>query len=237
MAGLLVLTHNGLGDQLACNGLVRTLASREKNIVLVCKLVSATTLKYLYRDLPNVHLFPVEDDSVISPRFGADPDVLWAFTCLGLRCLLLGLHRGPLDAGSGFVGAFYRQAGVAQSNRYTHFHVDRDLCVEQTFTKQPTSKYVFVHDDACRGFHITVKTQLPIVRPGKADSRPNSDNVFAFIGLMEGAEELHACDSSFAHLADLLDILPGRRYLHANVKNPGDCVEELFLKPGWVFVR
>lgn len=232
-----MLGHLGLGDQLACCGLVRTLAGTETNVVVVCKLVSVHSLKFLYRDLPNVHLLPVEDDSVISPRFGANPDVLWAFTRVGLRCLLLGLHRGPLSTGSGFVEAFYRQAGVARTNRYTHFHVDRDLCIEQNFTRQPTSKYVFVHDDACRGFHITVDTQLPILRPGKADDRPNSNNVFAFIGLMEGAEELHACDSSFAHLADLLDILPGRRYLHANVKNSRDAVEELFLRPGWIFLR
>lgn len=205
--------------------------------MVVCKLVSVHSLKFLYRDLPNVHLLPVEDDSVISPRFGADPDVLWALTRLGFRCLLLGLHRGPLDAGSGFVEAFYRQAGVAQANRYTHFHVDRDLCTEETFTRQPTNRYVFVHDDACRGFHITLDTQLPIVRPGRADDRPNSDNIFAFIGLMEGAQELHHIDSCWAHLADLLDILPGKRYLHANVKNPRDRVEELFLRPGWTFLR
>lgn len=232
----LLLGHMGLGDQLACCGLVRTLATSEKNVVVVCKLVSVSSLKFLYRNIPNVHLLPVSDDSSISPRFGADPDILRAFVRLGFRLVPLGLHRGPLAAGSGFVEAFYRQANVPSAHRYSHFQLDRDLHMEETFTK-PTSDYVFVHDDASRGFRIDVDTRLPVVRPGTADERPHSDNVFAFIGLMQGAVELHLCDSSFAHLADLLDILPGRRYLHANVKNPKDRVEDLFLRPGWTFLR
>lgn len=237
MAGLLVLLHNGLGDHLACNGLVRTLASREKSIVLVCKLLSAKTLKYMYRDLSNVHLLPIRDDSDISPRFGADPAVLQGIQGMGFSVLLVGLHRGPLAPGSGFLATFHDQAAVDRQHRYSHFHVDRDLCIEQTFTRQPNTRYVFIHDDADRGLHIHIDTRIPIVRPGKADQRPHSDNIFAFVGLMEGAEELHHIDSAYAHMADLLDILPGRRYLHANVKNPGDCVEELFLRPGWNFVR
>lgn len=233
----LLLGHMGLGDQLACCGLVRTLATANKNVVVVCKLVSVPSLKFLYRNIPNVHLLPVQDDSAISPRFGADPDILQAFVRLGFRLIPLGLHRGPLAAGSGFVGAFYRQANVPSTHRYTHFRLDRDLRMEEAFQRRPTGDYVFVHDDADRGFRIDLDTRLPVVRPGKADERPHSDNVFAFITLMQGAVELHLFDSCFAHLADLLDILPGRRYLHANVKNPRDKVEDLFLRPGWTFLR
>ena len=233
----LLLGHLGLGDQLACCGLVRTLAESEKNVLVVCKLVSVPSLKFLYRNIPNVHLLPVPDDSVISPRFGSDPNILCAFARLGYRLLLLGLHQGSLAAGSGFVDTFYRQANVATAHRYTHFQVERDLCMEQTFTRQPQSKYLYVHDDASRGFCIDIDTHLPIVRPGRADERLYSDNIFAFIGVMEGALELHLIDSVFAHLVDLLDILPGKRYLHANVKNSADRVEELFLRPGWIFLR
>lgn len=237
MAGILLLGHLGLGDQLACCGLVRTLAASHNHILLVCKRVSVRSLKFLYADLSNVHLLPVTDDSSISPRFGADPHILWAFERLGFSALLLGLHRGPLAPGSGFVQAFYRQANVPNEHRYTRFCVARDPGIERAFTTEPKSAYVFVHDDADRGYRLHLDTHLPIVRPGKADERPCSDNVFAFVGLMAGATEVHCMDSCYAHLADLLDILPGRRYLHANVKNPDDRVEELFLRPGWVFVR
>lgn len=233
----LLMGHLGLGDQLACCGLVRTLAESEKNVVVVCKQVTVPSLKFLYKNVPNIHLLPVENDSAISPRFGSDPHILWAFTQLGFRPLLLGLHQGPLAAGSGFVDTFYGQANVSKARRYDSFHVDRDLCMEQRFSRQPKGDYLFVHDDASRGFCINLDTQIPIVRPGKADERPFSDNVFAFIGLMQGAVELHLFDSAFSHLADLLDILPGRRYLHANVKNPEDRVEDLFLRPGWIFLR
>ena len=236
MAPLLLVTHMGLGDMIICNGLVRFLASSRRQVVVACKIVNIVNVKYMFRDLDNVHLLPVEGDECISPRFGANPQVLQAFRAVGWEVMLLGLHRGYLPPGSGFADALYMQAGICKSVRYSHFHVERDHVMESKYKKQ--GAYRFVHDDTSRSFEISLDgSDLPVFHPGQADDEGSTNNIFSFLGVMECASRLDAIDSCFAWLADLLDICPGRRYMHANVKNPADKVESLYLRPGWVFVR
>lgn len=240
MGSVFLLGHLGLGDMLICNGMVRRAARGGRQVVVVCKARSCTAAKHMYRDLANVHLLPVEDDCCISPRFGGDGRVLQAMAQAGYEVVLLGLHRGHLAPGSGFADAFYDQVGIPRDVRYTEFHVDRPP--SSAMLELPAAAggaYVFVHDDADRGFIIQDDRlpKLPIVRPGKADGRPGSDNVFNYWRLMEGAHEYHGIDSVFSHMADLLDLLPGSRFLHCTAKNPADECERLFLRPGWQFVR
>lgn len=234
---LLLLGHLGLGDQLICNGLVRCLANKRPLVLVVCKRVSAVSVGFMYRKTPNIQLLVVEDDADISPAFGADPAVWTSFLRSGFDILALGLHRGPLPSGAGFADVFYDQAGVSRAARYSAFKVDRDPGLEALRCARPSERYVFVHDDVERGFRLTLDSELPVRHPGKPDGSPGSDNIFAFLGLMERAEELRLMDSCFAHMADLLDIGAGRRYLHCDVKNPADRCERLFQRPGWQFVR
>ena len=232
---LLILSHMGLGDMLICNGMVRHLAASGRQVLVACKYATTTSIKFMYRDLPNVHLLPVSDDHIISPNFGGDGTILRALDGAGYDLMLLGLHRGHLLEGSGFADAFYNQALVPTACRYSHFHVERDRASEQRFMR--AGSYVFKHDDPGRGFVINLQSSLPIVEPGGADDREGSDNIFNFLGLMEHAAEIHTFDTSWAWLADLFDLCPGRRYLYANVKNPSDRCEDLFKRPGWHFVR
>ena len=234
---LLILSHLGLGDMLVCNGLVREFAATGRQVVVVCKSVSVPTVHYMYRDMSNVHLLPIADDSCISPAFGADPTCLHGISKLGYEILLLGLHAGPLVAGSGFADKFYEEAKVPRDARYSAFFVEKHEQVERTFDTTDNEPYIFVHDDPDRGIVLDIDTKFKLVHPGKADHRPGSANIFSFVGVMRGAAQLHLCDSVYAHLADHLDICPNRRYLHCYAKNPTDQCEKLFRRPGWRFIR
>ena len=234
---LLVLGHLGLGDMLICNAMVRSFAGCGRQVVVVCKACAVQSTRHMYSDLPNVHLLPVQSDSDISPRFGARPDLLLGLQRAGYDLLMLGQHLAPLQPGSGFAEAFYQQAGLPAGTRYSGFHLPRDPQTEGRFDVASGRPYVFVHDDQERGYKVHVETDLDVVHPGKADCRPHSGNIFSFVGLMANASEIHCFDSSFAHLADLLDLCPGRRYLHCCAKNASDRCEDLFLRPGWRFVR
>jgi len=231
---VVVLGHLGMGDMLVCCGLVRHLAAERKIVLVVCKAVSAPSVKFMYRDKANIAVLTVDKDSDISPRFGGSPNTLQHLQQSGYDLMLLGLHRGTLAPGSGFANTFYDQACIPRDVRYRGFHVNRDVVGESGYAT--FSPYIFVHDDTERGFNIQVNTDLSIIRPGKADHRQGSNNIFNFVGLMSGAQECHMFDSCYAHMADLMDICPGRRFLHC-VKNPLDKCEELFIRPGWQFVR
>lgn len=234
---VLVVGHLGLGDQLICNGLVRCLATKRPLVLVACKRVSAVSVGFMYRNTCNIQLLVVENDADISPAFGADPAVWSCFLRSGFDILALGLHRGSLPSGTIFADVFYDQAGVSRAARYSAFKVDRDAGLEALRCRRSSDPYVFMHDDVDRGFRLTVDSPLPVEHPGKPDGTPGSDNIFAFLGIMERAQELRLMDSCFAHLADLFDIGPGRRYLHCAAKNPSDRCEELFRQKGWQFVR
>ena len=231
---VLFLGHLGLGDMITCNGLVRHIAEGGRLVLVVCKRVYVESVGYMYSDSPNIHVLAVEDDRSISPAFGADPAVLSSFVHAGFQVVAVGLHRGYLPVGSGFADAFYDQAGVPRQFRYTKAHAPRDPGVEGRFNRPGC--YRFVHDDPARGFRLALRRQPTDAHPGVPDGRPGSSNIFSFVGLMENAAELDTIDSSFAHLADLLDICPGRRRLHAYSKTPDDRCQDLYLRPGWEFV-
>ena len=126
---------------------------------------------------------------------------------------------------------------MAPEVRYSKFHLPRDELAERRFDADGDKPYIFLHDDAERGYTIHLETDLRVVHPGKADCRPFSENIFSFVGLMANAAEIHCFDSSFAHVADHLDLCPGRRYLYCCIKDASDRCEDLFLRPGWRFVR
>jgi hypothetical protein len=56
-----VLTHLGMGDQITCNGLVRELYSRHSKLYVYCKLKYFYSIEFMYRDLNNLHVLPMEE--------------------------------------------------------------------------------------------------------------------------------------------------------------------------------
>ena len=235
MIRLLLLTHLGMGDMLACNGMVRQLCERSGELLLVCKERNRRSVAFMYRDLPNLKLLPVREDRDISPRFGSDGALLRRLEADGYTLMLLGMHSsGDWQQGCvSYVDALYAQAGVHPYTRYTHFKVLRDRAAE---LKGPDGDYVFMHDDADRGFQIF--KQLPpataLVCPPPLSGAPD-DNIFDYCAAIERALAVHVIDSCFAHLVDLLCLNP-ERHLHAYGKNPDDRLDALF-PSGWRYVH
>jgi hypothetical protein len=108
-----------------------------------------------------------------------------------------------------------------------HFAKDHDvtlLCKKHNQVRKEDGKFAFVHDDADRGFVIPQKRlpkKLNIVRPEPGAT----ENIFAYWGLLEQAQELHMIDSSFAILADSLPDLKAKKmqihlYTRANALPP-----------------
>jgi len=64
------LGHLGLGDQINCIPIVRYLASRFDQVILVCKNIHQKNLELIYQDDPSIELYLVDSDEHISPSFG-----------------------------------------------------------------------------------------------------------------------------------------------------------------------
>lgn len=66
-----VLTHLGLGDMITANGMVRYLSTNYEKVVVVCKRNNMKNVLSMYLDDPTIEVYPVADDSAISPNYGA----------------------------------------------------------------------------------------------------------------------------------------------------------------------
>ena len=196
---IFIRTHLGLGDALIQNGLVRILASNDR-VVFPAKIHNFESVKFMFRDLPNVEVVSVRDDVEAELLSEAEASVLR----LGLFSL-----TEPLE--SAWDRQMYRQARVPFDCRWEAFQVHRD---RQDEYPVPRTNYVFLHDDYERGFCID-ESRLPSdvyrIRP----ERPNSLNtIFGWLPLIVEASEIHCIDSCFAILVDSIPTKAIRLVLH-----------------------
>ncbi|QOJ15859.1 MAG: hypothetical protein HRU75_14955 [Planctomycetia bacterium] len=233
-------THLGLGDHLVCNALVRHVARRAA-VVLPVKPHNAASVQFMLRDVP-VEVVQAKDDAeadaLVAAARGPSDELL-------NYCFFDGDRNAQfMCTGITFDKFIYLLAGLPLGARYAGFCVQRDAQRERALAGRLApadgAPYVFVHEDPQRGFRLDparMRGDLPIVRPTPA----LTDNIFDYAGLIENAAEVHCFDSSFALLADYMDLGPGRRYLHGYVRTYPDVRNGELLNPtyrdtGWIRV-
>ncbi len=210
----LLLTHAGLGDMLTNCGLVVALQGRWKgNVILPVPDRNLETARFLYRDNPNIIPVPMRwgwqetAESEISSAaqlcsdLGLSPEISedWLggsgqFYCVGHRELNRHWHSGrSVDQ------AMYAHAQVPERRRFDGFCLRRDREKEEALFRQVVGNsgpYVFVHDDASRGYGIDVLSDRPIIR-----NRPEWP--IHYLGLvLERAAAIHCFDSSIRCLIE-----------------------------------
>ena len=206
-----IFAHNiGLGDHIICNAIVRHLYPSFELLVLPVKVGNASTVCWMFGDLPNIRTLTVEKGN--DPGLVAD-----AFERAGANAIRVGGSSNPQwrnEMQMRFDAAFYEQAGVPFEQRWTAFGAPRDCDAEADLFRAvaPIDPYIFVHDDASRGYAID-EARLPRniarVRP-----RPGlTDILFHYRKVIEEAAEVHCISSSFAQY---LECMPSGRpqYLH-----------------------
>ena len=55
----------GLGDFISCNAIIRKLCKQRKEVFLFCKRNLKRNIEFMYRDLPNLYLISIKDESEI----------------------------------------------------------------------------------------------------------------------------------------------------------------------------
>lgn len=195
-----VLTHLGMGDQITCNGLVRELYKRHSKLYVYCKLKYFYSIEFMYRDLPNIRVLPMEEK-------GAHDFVqhynIKNFYNIGFRPtheMLMGCKTEITVEKS-----FYQQANVNFDKKWESFYVERDSVREDALFKELIpNQYIFFHDDIPRQQiidHNRVKDKsLPIYR-----ASPNiTNNIFDYCKIIENAKEIHVIESCMMFLIDLV---------------------------------
>lgn len=194
---IFLLAHLGLGDCLILNGLVRNLVTRD-GVVVPAKPHNVDTVKFMFRDLPTVTVMQVADDIemlAVAKRFRGGV----------VRTGMFGANFSFKDWDLNF----YKQAGVAFSERWDRFEVQRAR-EREVMLWQP---FIFLHHDSERGFAIP-KERWPNVKDVRVIQPWRTTTLFDWMRVLEEAEEIHCIDSSFAILADSIPTTAKRLVLH-----------------------
>lgn len=172
--------HQGLGDHIICNALVREIRKRtpdSEEVFLACKPWNLRNVKYMFQDI---------DVKVYEPYFDDEPGNLgWMFG---------GDTSLPFDQ------AFYKQVEIPFEKRWSEFKVRRDLKNESelvSYLNLP-KKFALAHSSGSRGA-VRIQTDLPIIR---LHDNPVENTIFSWIRVIELATEIHCINSSFIHLVE-----------------------------------
>lgn len=224
----LIYTHQGMGDQIECVGMIRHIADTFNEVHILSKAQHLDGVKYIYRDNPkiNIHCIPLRN----SDEYEGEKEWFTTnFSSFDGVVFIPGHHNyfskvGEFhQKGTAAAPAFYEILGIPYSFKFEKFYFQRDLAEEDRVYKKlnpSEEKYVFVHDDESRGFPMELKTDYKIIR------NDISENIFHMAKVLENAEEIHCMSSSMFCLIDCMASSPlfetnlkkKRKFLHWNIR-------------------
>lgn len=209
MKKVFLLTHLGQGDSIICNGMIRTIASKVEELLLVAKKPYKQAMVSMFGDLPNVSVEYVDDAPDVSPAFngGIAPPLFQDIIGRGFTFIPLGLHTGNPNwqvNEPNFAKAFYNQVGLDYQCSWINFRfrmdVDKHLAMYNKVVKFYGYDYSFIHDDPKRKILIPRQPGVSYVHPD--DSLIYSTNIFDYYLVIRNAKQLHFFDSCFGLLMD-----------------------------------
>lgn len=205
-----VRTHMGLGDMILCNGLVRNICKKFDKVVTFVKPEYRDSIVFMYRDLTNLEVIPMQETSIDIFLQKVEPD---SKIVVGFGNIehLLETYR--------FDECFYRQVGLKFERRWSDFYIQRDHEAEQKLMQSyglEKDEYIFIHDDPARGYFLNEQLLPKDIKQFRPDGREK--NIFNYCSIIENAKEIHAMDSCFKHIADSL-ALTNALYYHVYVRS------------------
>jgi hypothetical protein len=199
------LTHQGLGDQIICNGLIREIYKQYPGgAITFCKPQYFESVQYMYRDLNEFIVLPYKsgtDENNIKSKLNEIPAAADA------DIVDIGAYNH--DESKSFDVHFYEHGRIKipHEKRWSSFYVQRDIEAERKLTNTLNTgnePYIFLHDDNSRNINIDrskVPADIKIISP----IRDLTGNIFMYTDIILNAKEIHCIDSSFINLAESID--------------------------------
>jgi hypothetical protein len=196
MSEVYIYPHLAVGDQIIISGAVREIAKEKYDkVFLFAKIRTEGTIKFLYRDNPNIEIIIGTD-----PNWYQDYQLLNKYRDKNLKIIGHDFLDRSNRTGKSFDVLFYELAGIPFRCKWDSFYVERDLNREKELINKvnATGEYIFIHEDKSRNLCID-RSKLPNCRIIEAFP---TDNIFDWMGVLEGAQEIHIIESAFSFLIE-----------------------------------
>jgi hypothetical protein len=203
-----IYTHQGLGDHIICNGIVRHFVDIQNDVTVFCKPHNEDNVKWMFRDDPRIKILAV----------GQDQDTINYIISNNLRfnTLLVGFDRlwkefqPPVV--ETFDEAFYKMCGLPFEYRFTKFKFERDVQKEKEafdYVNPNNEPYIFIHGNIDKS---KIRQDLKIIE------NPNNFGIFDILGILENAEEIHIMESSIKSLFNCYNFKKPKLFYHQYVR-------------------
>lgn len=204
-----LLPRLSLCELIAVCGLVRAVCSRSIDVMLLMRKDHVSLVRHMFEGVPNLRFTRVDS---------------WD-----------ALHRGNTPTGESLVDSLekhgysliplpsvrdmdvYAIMGLGRELMHTGFTVSRNVATEHALLEKIVSAvgeaFVVMHDSGTRRIkREAITSSYPVV--DVRDPAFRTPNIFDWITVLDRAIELHAIDSCFVMLADVM-ALRARKYVHA----------------------
>tara|TARA_B100000575_G_C23014974_1_gene584550 strand:+ start:176 stop:1003 length:828 start_codon:yes stop_codon:yes gene_type:complete len=218
-----IIPHQGLGDILCTNGLIRHLIEINpdaKRYYLFCMNMHVKTAKFQFRDLKKLKIISISNNEKNEKKeietYIKKQKKEYEIIKIGHDFYNASLNLNPYKKNYPWhcCVAFYKQFGLPYKVRFQKTYWKRDLKREKKLFQKLTKNkknYVFVHDDKKRGINIDTSK----INKNYSIIRNNNDYlVFDYGLILENAKELHLMESSFRQLTETLKIKTKKLFLY-----------------------
>ena len=239
---LVIIPHQGVGDLIISNGIIRHFSETHR-VILGIRPETEANVRFMFRDISDLGIFTASCDEEL--RYIATTH-LAHIPHRGLGFFNAPDCRGPFPHGH-FARIFYADVGLDYECMYSMFFVLRDFQREKALYDAVvkhlgTDKYIIIHDDPSRGLHIDeslVECPEGVVKLhiGKNRFPIQGETVFDYRMILEKCVAFHGFNSNFPFLIDLWNIPVEKRVLHLYARPTHATFAEEYLKPGWVSIE
>jgi ribosomal protein S18 acetylase RimI-like enzyme len=233
----MILIHMGLGDNFTCNGLVRYYSTLYDKVVVPVKKNNIKNVRDMFSDDKTIELMEVESDRDFSITYGCSIDKFRQITS-GYDVIFTGFHNYCFTQKEPTIipFCFYSDANTPYSEFWDYYHIPTLKESEELYNEiklNNIDKYIVIHTKSsamecftveqiekhfniCRQSTFIINLSNTVYKPGdkfyELSMKSDFKSVLSYKKIIENADLLVMCDSSFFCMSMNLDIKTDKCY-------------------------
>lgn len=237
--------HQGMGDLISDNGLVRTLKKSYDKVIVLVWAHQIPTISYMYRDDQNIVLEPIisgrEIQGILQSLNKFNPEVTYVMgpeleeslktkIVESSKLIYFPFLENWKKYGSKYDSHQLRYLGasIPFSCRFSNFYYEREPNRENALFEElnlEEKNYIFVHDDESRGYKININNNTL-----KVVTNNPQYFIFDYRKVIEQAHQVHCMESSFRCLIETFNPTGDLFFHHYVRKTDPLIVEDKFIE-------
>lgn len=209
MKKITILSHQGLGDLILCNAIIRNYSQGYDYVYVITPENNFKMIQYMYRDLDNVKVIYIDWSEIVN-NYHSDSKMqklISKYNIYDSEFLKIGFVNFSINYFDEF---FYNQIGLDFEKRWSDFYIKRDNDVELKLFNDLGLKeksYILVNNQSSNGdIDIQIDNYIKNKDINIIFTSQITNNIFDWCYVIENALEIHTICSAFKHLMDSLDL-------------------------------